>query len=619
MELLGQAVIFLLCAVVMVPIARRLGLGAVLGYLAGGVLIGPWLLGLIRDVDTILHFSELGVVLLLFVIGLELRPQRLRVLRQLILVDGLAQLVLSTLALWLLAAWWLNDPVQGLIVGVVLALSSTAIGLQMLAEKKQLSAPYGRSAFGILLLQDIAVIPLLALIPLLGVGQDPAAAPAGAEVWVAAMRSTVIIAAIILGGRYLLRPLLRIVVLSGVHEVFIAAVLLVALGTALLAEWAGLSMALGAFLAGVLLSDSEFRHELEAGIEPFKGLLLGLFFIAVGMSIDFGRIIDGPGQIAALVAVLMAVKFAVLLLVGRISGLDRRSSLSLAFALPQAGEFGFVLFSVAREQGALPGSVVEPLIVAISISMALTPFLYWINERWIQPRIGPGVPTASEFEGIPDDYGEPRVIIAGLGRIGQIVARNLSMLDIHFTALDFDQRHVDFVRRFGHKVFYGNATNLDVLRAAGAGHAELFVLTISDIEISIETARMIKRHFPRLRIHARARNRQHALELMALGVDYVIREAWLSSLDLARESLRVLGVRNPARFVDLFRKHDEQTLLEQVQHKDDQPALEAMDLKSREELARLFEEDHVLLHAESVAARVNPPDPATRQSDRSPD
>ncbi|MDT8408232.1 MAG: monovalent cation:proton antiporter-2 (CPA2) family protein [Wenzhouxiangellaceae bacterium] len=592
---LAQVIIFLASAVIMVPLARKLGLGAVLGYLAAGILIGPWVLGLIADVEAILHFSELGVVLLLFVIGLELRPNRLKVLRRLIFVDGTLQLVLTTLALWPLATWWLDSLHLGLLVAVVMSLSSTAIGLQMLAEKKQLSTAYGRSAFGILLLQDMAVIPLLALIPLFGSGPGGGIADEGVLLPIA--RTVAIIAAIIIGGHFLLRPMLRIIVLSGVREVFLAAVLLLALGTALLAEWAGLSMALGAFLAGVLLSDSEFRHELEAGIDPFKGLLLGLFFIAVGMSIDFGRIVSGPGLILGIVVALMLVKFGVLWLVGRLAGLDSRSSLSLAFALPQAGEFGFILFSVAQDQTVLGASVVDPLIVAISISMALTPLMYFINERWIQPGLGELAQAGPEFEGIPDDHGEPRVIIAGLGRVGQIVARNLSMLDIHFTALDHDQRQVDFVRRFGHRVFYGNATNIDVLRAAGIEQARLFVLTLSDIDISLRTAEMIKRHYPHLTIHARARNRQHALELKALGVEYVIREAWLSSLDLARESLRVLGVKNPARIVDLFRQHDEQALEEQVGHKDDDEQMLEIDRRSREQLVDLFDEDRAFIRS----------------------
>jgi len=598
MVALGEVLIFLASAVVMVPLARRFGLGAVLGYLAAGILIGPWVLGLIGDVETILHFSELGIVLLLFVIGLELRPGRLRVLRRLIFVNGSLQLLLSTALLWPLAALWLDDARLGFLVAVVLSLSSTAIGLQMLAEKKQLTAPYGRAAFGILLLQDIAVIPLLALIPLFATTGDITREPLDLVLQI--LRTAAIIAAIVFGGRLFLRPVFRIIVASDVREVFLAAVLLVALGTALLAEWAGLSMALGAFLAGVLLSESEFRHELEAGVEPFKGLLLGLFFIAVGMSIDFGRVVSDPWLIFAIVAIMMILKFGVLLVVGRYSGLDARSAVSLAFALPQAGEFGFVLFTVALNKGVLQSGTVDQLIAAISISMALTPLMYFINERWIQPRIHAAGQDAPEFEGIPDDHGEPRVIIAGLGRIGQIVARNMSMLGIHFTALDYDQEQVDFVRKFGHRVFYGNATNLDVLRAAGAEHARLFVLTISDIDISIQTAQMIRRHFPGLRIHARARNRMHALELKALGVDYVIREAWLSSLELARESLSAVGVRKAARYVDMFRAHDEQALEDQVAHKDDEAELVRIDRRSREQLAELFEEDRKLLHGEEL-------------------
>jgi glutathione-regulated potassium-efflux system ancillary protein KefC/glutathione-regulated potassium-efflux system protein KefB len=593
MGLLGEVLIFLVSAVVMVPLARRFGMGAVLGYLAAGILIGPWGLGLITDVETKLHFAEFGVVLMLFVIGLELRPSRLMVLRRLIFVNGTLQLLLTTLALWPVVAWWLGDWRLAFVIAIVLSLSSTAIGLQMLAEKKQLNTPYGRSAFGILLMQDIAVIPLLALIPLFAI--QTAGSDAEAGILIPALTAIATVAAIVIGGRYLLRPLFRAVVLTGVREVFLAAVLLVALGTALLADWAGLSMALGAFLAGVLLSDSEFRHELEAGIEPFKGLLLGLFFIAVGMTIDFGRVLGEPMLVFGTVGVLMGIKFGVLLLVARIGGLPGREALSLAFALPQAGEFGFVLFKVAVSENVLDQQTVDPLIVAITISMALTPLMYFINERFVQPRVRDTRPPAPEFEGIPDDHGEPQVIIAGLGRVGQIVARNLSMLNIHFTALDYDQKHVDFVRRFGHQVFYGNATNLDVLRAAGAEHARLFVLTISDIDVSIETARMLKRHYPDLRIHARARNRQHALELMALGVEFVIREAWLSSLELARVSLRSLGVQNASRYVDLFREHDENALREQVEHKDDEDEMFSIDRRSREQLSVLFEEDRAVL------------------------
>ncbi|MDT8448548.1 MAG: monovalent cation:proton antiporter-2 (CPA2) family protein [Wenzhouxiangellaceae bacterium] len=596
MSFLAEVLIYLASAVVLVPLARALGLGAVLGYLIAGVLIGPWALGLVTDVDAILHFSELGVVLLLFVIGLELRPSRLYVLRRLIFGNGLLQMAGTTLVLWPPAWMWLGDAGDGLLVAVVLSLSSTAIGLQMLAEKRQLQAAHGRAAFGVLLFQDLAVIPLLALMPLLAAGQGGTEAGTETSLPIQAVRTLVVIGLIVAAGRMLLPQLFRLLVRTRVREVFLAATLLVALGTALLAEWAGLSMALGAFLAGMLLSDSEFRHEIEAGIDPFKGLLLGLFFIAVGMNIDFGQMLVQPGLVFGLVAVLVVLKAAVLYPLGRWSGLDRRAAASLAFALPQAGEFGFVLFTLALGLGLLGADVVGPLIAAISISMALTPLLYFVGERWVAPRLADSEPEARQLEALPEDHGEPRVIIAGLGRVGQIVARNLSMLDIHFTALDFDQEQVEFVRRFGHRVYFGNASNLDVLRAAGAEHARLFVLTISDIELSVATAALIRRHFPDLRIHARARNRQHALELRALGVEYVIREAWLSSLDLARASLAALGVRHAERYVEMFRQHDEDALEAQIGHKDDEAELLKIDRRSREELAELFEEDRRILH-----------------------
>lgn len=592
MSELAEVIIFLAAAVVMVPLARWAGLGAVLGFLAAGVLIGPWVLGLIDDVDTILHFSELGVVLLLFLIGLELKPSRLWVLRRLVFVVGSFQLLLTTLLLWPLAAWWSGSWGIGLLVAIVLSLSSTAMGVQILAEKKQLGASHGRQAFGILLMQDIAVIPLLAIIPLFAGGEvDP---DVDGSILFGLLQAAAVIVGLVLAGRFLLRPTLRVIAATGVPEVFVAMALLVVLGTAVLADYAGLSMALGAFLAGVLLADSEYRHEIEAAIDPFKGLLLGLFFIAVGMSIDFGRVMASPLGILALVGVIMAVKLVALLLVGRIAGLDRRSTVSLAMALPQAGEFAFILFAVAVNEGVMSAERVDPLIVAVTISMALTPLMYVINEKLLQPRLSVGEPKR-EADRIPDDHGEPRVIIAGFGRVGQIVGRNLSMLGIHFTALDNNPEHVEFVRKFGHKIFYGDANRLDVLRAAGAGEASLFILTISDPDRSIRTAEMVRRHFPKLKIVARARNRDHAMELMGLGVDEVIRETWLSSLAMARDALRAMGVRKSNRYVDRFAEHDEETLREQVEHRGDHERLARIERKSREQLEDLFAEDRRLL------------------------
>ncbi|NEZ04525.1 glutathione-regulated potassium-efflux system protein KefB [Wenzhouxiangella sp. XN201] len=592
MSMLAEVIIFLAAAVVMVPLARWSGLGAVLGFLAAGVLIGPWVLGLIDNVDTILHFSELGVVLLLFLIGLELKPSRLRVLRRIVFFVGSMQLLITTLLLWPLAAWWSGSLWIGLLIAVVLSLSSTAMGVQILAEKKQLAAPHGRQAFGILLMQDIAVIPLLAIIPLFAAGE--LGSEVDGSIVFGLLQAAAVIAGLILAGRFLLRPTLRAIAATGVPEVFVAMALLVVLGTAALADYAGLSMALGAFLAGVLLADSEYRHEIEAAIDPFKGLLLGLFFIAVGMSIDFGRVMASPLSILGLVGVIMSVKVLALLVVGRIAGLNRASTAALAMALPQAGEFAFILFAVAVTEGVMGSGLVDPLIVAVTISMALTPLMYVINEKLLQPWLASSEPEP-EPDRIPDDHGEPRVIIAGFGRVGQIVGRNLSMLGIHFTALDNNPEHVEFVRKFGHKIFYGDANRLDVLRAAGAAEAQLFILTISDPERSIQTAQMVRRHFPELKILARARNRDHAMELMALGVDEVIRETWLSSLALARNALYALGVRKADHYVDRFVEHDEATLREQVEHRGDQERLARIERKSREQLEELFSEDRRLL------------------------
>ncbi len=592
MSMLAEVIIFLAAAVVMVPLARWAGLGAVLGFLAAGVLIGPWVLGLIDDVYTILHFSELGVVLLLFLIGLELKPSRLWVLRRLVFFIGSLQMLLTTLLLWPLAGWWSGSWGIGLLIAVVLSLSSTAMGVQILAEKKQLGAPHGRQAFGILLMQDIAVIPLLAIIPLFAGRELDSGADWSIAVDIA--QAAALIGGLILAGRFLLRPTLRAIAATGVPEVFVAMALLVVLGTAALADFAGLSMALGAFLAGVLLADSEYRHEIEAAIDPFKGLLLGLFFIAVGMSIDFGRVMASPLSILALVGVIMMVKVAALLVVGRIAGLSRASTAALAMALPQAGEFAFILFAVAVNEGVMSAALVDPLIVAVTISMALTPLMYVVNDKLLQPRLA-SPESEPEPDRIPDDHGEPRVIIAGFGRVGQIVGRNLSMLGIHFTALDNNPVHVDFVRKFGHKIFYGDANRLDVLRSAGADRASLFILTISDPERSIQTAQMVRRHFPNLRILARARNRDHAMELMALGVDEVIRETWLSSLAMARNALRSMGVRKADRYVDRFAEHDEATLREQIEHRGDHERLARIERKSREQLEDLFADDRRLL------------------------
>jgi monovalent cation:proton antiporter-2 (CPA2) family protein len=437
---LSETAIFLAAAVVLVPIFKRLRLGAVLGYLSAGLIIGPWGLRFITEVESILGFAELGVVLLLFVIGLELQPSRLWVLRKSVfglggLQVGITTLVFAALALVLGSAWQ-----AALIIGVALSMNSTAFVLQLLAERKQLASRHGRSAFAIALFQDMSVIPMLAIIPLLVAGEGSHAA----NPWLGALKAVAVIAIVIVGGRYLLRPVLKAVAESGIQEIFTAAALLVVLGVAVLMESVGLSMTLGAFLAGVLLADSEYRHEIEASIEPFKGLLLGLFFIAVGMSANLGLFLSQPLQVIGAALGLMAVKAAILYPIGKLSGDGPEGSRSLAVLLCHAGEFAFVLFHVALTSKAMTPETVDFLIVAVTLSMALTPVLFLLNENVVAPKLRPKVEP--HFDTIPGAE-EPRVVIAGFGRVGQIVGRVLNARKVPFTALDISADHVEGLLR----------------------------------------------------------------------------------------------------------------------------------------------------------------------------
>jgi len=564
MEILHEAIIFLIAALIAVPISKRLGFGSVLGYLTAGILIGPSTLGLIKDPDHILHFAELGVVFLLFVIGLELQPSRLWVLRKMVFGLGSAQVLGSAAVIATIAFLFGLDFKPALIVGLILALSSTAFVLQMLAEKKQLNTTHGRAAFSILLFQDLAVIPLIAVLPLLG-------ATAGSETtpgdFIVALGT---IAALIVGGRFLLRPVLRIAARSGIPEIFTATALFVVIGAALLMQFAGLSMVLGAFIAGMLLADSEFRHELEADIAPFKGLLLGLFFIAVGMSVDLGLLLREPGTILTIVAALMLAKAIVLFPVARLFGLcDRAGAMSLAVILAQGGEFAFVLFGIVAQGQLLGTAVIDQLILAVAVSMLLTPVAYLINERFTNK-------LSASVEPVYDDMGEPHnpVIIAGFGRVGQIAGRLLSIIDTKFTALEIDSSQVDVVRAYGNIVHYGDASKLELLRSAGAAHARIFVLAIDEIEASMRTAEAVTRHFPHLTIVARARNRRHEYHLMDLGISHIYRETLLSSLAMGEQLLLDLGVSSEEAtlIVQTFRERDTRLIKEQhaIQHDEEQ-------------------------------------------------
>ena len=479
MTLLHEAVIYLLAALIAVPISKRLGFGSVLGYLLAGIIIGPAAFGLIKDPEHILHFAELGVVFLLFVIGLELQPSRLWILRKWIFGLGASQVIVSATAISLIGLAFGLEFTTAVLIGLILALSSTAFVLQLLAEKKQLTTSHGRAAFAILLFQDLAVIPLIAVLPMFGSAQADSIEPRDLLIIIAT------IGGLIVGGRYLLRPVLRTAARTGIPEIFTATALLVVISAALLVQLAGMSMVLGAFIAGMLLADSEYRHELEADIAPFKGLLLGLFFIAVGMTVNLELLAQEPGTILLIVASLMLAKALVLFPLVRVFGIcDLKGSVSLAVVLSQGGEFAFVLFAIVANQQIIQPALIDQLILAVAVSMLMTPIVYQLSERIFSR---PSMHAEPEYDEMPDQHNE--VIIAGFGRFGQIVGRLLGVIGRPFTALEIDSSQVDVVRRYGNLVHFGDASKLDLLRAAGAGSAKLFVLAIDDIEASVKNCR----------------------------------------------------------------------------------------------------------------------------------
>jgi len=584
MSLLAQIAIFLASAVIAVPIFRRFKLGSVLGYLTAGIIIGPASLGLISSVDTTRDIAQFGIVLLMFVIGLELQPSRLWVLRRSIFGLGSAQVAITTVFLSTAACFVFGQTWQAaLIIGFALSMSSTALALQLLAERGQLNSQFGRAAFSILLFQDVSVLPALALLPLLGVASAKTAGPGG---WLV-IKLFAVLAAVIIGGRYVLRPMLRIIAATRVAEAFTAAGLLIVLGTALLVSQVGLSLSLGAFLAGVLLADSEFRHELEADIEPFKGLLLGLFFISVGMSANLSLVRDRPFLIIGLTIGFMVLKIGVLWTIGRLSGLSPAAGRGLAISLPSGGEFAFVLLGLAAALRIVDTEIADLLVLVVTASMIFSPMLLALFDVTFKPHEPDGRPFETPVEL------HPKVIIAGFGRFGQIVGRILLAKKIAFTALEANQTQVDFVRRFGNQVFYGDASRLELLRAAHAENAEIFVLAIDDVDASVRTAELIRKHFPHLKIFARARNRQHAFRLMDLSVRYTIRETLMSSLEMSVQVLESLGLSKSKAIetVHQFRVHDEATLAKQQAIRDDETKFMATTRESAEQLLQLFEAD----------------------------
>ncbi|MGC6232583.1 glutathione-regulated potassium-efflux system protein KefB [Hafnia paralvei] len=583
-SLLPAILLFLFAAVVAVPIARRIGIGTVLGFLIAGIAIGPWGLGFIRDVDEILHFSELGVVFLLFIIGLELNPSKLWSLRRSIFGVGAGQVLLTAAILGGLLLLTDFSWQAAVIGGIGLAMSSTAMALQMMREKGMNRNEGGQLGFSVLLFQDMAVIPALALIPVL-VGSSNKDTD-----WAFIAMKVGALLGMLIGGRYLLRPIFRYIAATGVREIFTAAALLVVLGSAMFMDALGVSMAMGTFIAGVLLAESEFQHELEIAIEPFKGLLLGLFFISVGMALNLGVLYTHLPEVLMGVAILVVVKGSVLYLLARIAGIRRSVRMQFAAVLSQGGEFAFVLFSAASTQKLLQGDQMALLLVIVTLSMVTTPLLMQLVDRILEKRYNPSDEN-EEAPFVEDD--DPQVIIVGFGRFGQVIGRLLMANKMRITVLERDVSAVSMMRRYGYKVYYGDATELELLRAAGAEKAEAIVITCNEPEDTLAVVHLCQQHFPHLKILARARGRVEAHELLMAGVNQFSRETFSSALELGRKALMELGMHphQAHRAQQHFRRLDMRMLRELMPHHQGDVTQISRVKEARRELEDIFQRE----------------------------
>ncbi|MCC7598812.1 glutathione-regulated potassium-efflux system protein KefC [Janthinobacterium sp. FW305-129] len=577
---------YLVAAIIMVPLAKRLGMGAVLGYLVAGVVIGPWGLGLIKNVEVILSFSEFGVVLLLFLIGLELEPKRLWLLRRPIFGWGGAQVGVVSAGLCAVAMAFGVDWRTALVGALGLSLSSTAIVLATLGERKLMSTPAGSAGFSILLFQDIAAIPMIALVPLLG----GLVTHSGEPGWLRVAKLAAVLAALVIGGRFLVNPILRFIAKTGLREIFTAFALLLVIAICVLMESVGLSMALGTFMAGVLLADSEYRHELISDLEPFKGLLLGLFFIAVGMSVDFGVLRAQPLLILALVAGLLVVKIGLLYLLSKFVDIPRGQQLFFALLLSQGGEFAFVVFAAAEAAHVFAPQTAALLVVVVTLSMVATPLLLLAHDKFVAPRL------QGDKKRRPDDHIEAQdnpIVIAGFGRFGQIIGRLLAANKIGVTVLDHDPDQIELLRKFGFKVFYGDATRVDLLVAAGIEKARALVIAIDNVDDSLALVDAVRLRLPELTILARARNVTHYYELMKRGVTLIERETFAAALLLGEQTLQQVGfsAERAQRAAGIFGRHNLKTLLEVAPHFQDQQKVMSLTRQAREELEDMFESD----------------------------
>ncbi|MGJ8561212.1 MAG: monovalent cation:proton antiporter-2 (CPA2) family protein [Litorimonas sp.] len=583
--------IFLGAACLLVPISKLSGLGSVIGYLIAGVLIGPSVLGLISDPITILHFAEFGVVMMLFLIGLELEPRKLWAMRGKLVGLGGSQVALTMFAIAGVALAVGLSIGESLAVGMALSLSSTAIALQILQHRRLMAEPEGESGFSVLLFQDVIVIAMIGAMPVLatltpfdGTVSDYGSAPAGPTgIWLG-VSALAVFAGMFLGGRYLLTPIFRLIARADVRETFTAVALLLVVGSALLMDWLGLSAALGAFIAGMVLADSEYRHQLERDIEPFKALLLGLFFISVGMSLDLVFIATQPTLIIGLVLGLMALKFLILMTIGKLSGLSRRPRLFFALLLCQSGEFGFVIFTFALTEGAIAPETASVLTAVIALSMAMTPLVLLVFDRFILPRFK----TVSQTTGEPPDNETHSVIILGYGRIGQIIGRLLETQGIHTTLIDNNGDHIEFLKQFHHRVFYGDATDMELLRLAGAAEARVIVVAIADNTALVKT---IKAEFPKAKLIVRARGRPHLFELLAEEVHFAERETVRGALALGEATLTAMGYNeeDAEMLAQRFLAFDYENIQQTYHLRDDMKALAEQSTDARELLRKTLE------------------------------
>ncbi len=597
-NLLLAIFVILAATVALVPLFKAWGLGTILGYLVTGVLIGPYGIGLITDSDTIRHISEFGIVMMLFLIGLELQPSELWRLRKKVAGLGLTQLAGTSVILGLIAFQFGATWQQSVLIGLALSMSSTAIALQSVAARGITQTGTGRGSLAILLVQDVAVIPILALVPLLAVGSalPVESSDAGHDIirqgadWTTALQIVVTFGVVIVAGRYLVRPLLRLIAMTGVREAFTALGLALVVGAALVTSWFGLSPALGAFMGGVLLSDSEYRHELESNLEPFKGLLLGLFFITVGTSIAFSVLAERPAEILGMVLVLVAIKAAVIFGLTGMFRMHIADRVLLAFLLSQGGEFAFVILQFAQSANSIGADQLEMLTVVVALSMAVTPLLLFLFDRFIDRA---NQPAANDEATTPEIHGSNKVVMLGYGRFGQIVTRLLRAQGFEMTLIDDDPAQIELMKKFGVKVFYGDGARLDILRAAGVAQAELVVISVAGRDRISEIAQLVRTNFPNVKIAARAVDRRHAHSLIEIGVDIFERETFRSALALGHQALGLLGYSAPRanRLAQAFADHDSKMLRESWELRHDTDAYIGYLRQSTEMLNDLMQAD----------------------------